>query len=181
MSECGHERKTLPASAVDAQKFAPLTLFKAQSPILPATRMVSPRRGRRDCGAAGDRRRSVSTRRTAFVSRSAGLAHIVRRDDGTSTGVWGVYTIKSAFQPVFAFSEGKLAIAAFEGLVRPFRDGAALSPYAFFRGIPPIDRFHVETLMRTLHLLNGTEIRLYRRAAPLRRRPARQRFQDRRR
>jgi EAL domain-containing protein (putative c-di-GMP-specific phosphodiesterase class I) len=89
------------------------------------------------------------------VSRSAGLAHIIRQDDGTSTGVWGVFTIKSAFQPVFAFGEGKLVITAFEGLVRPFRDGAALSPYAFFRGIPPVDRFHVETLMRTLHLLNA--------------------------
>ncbi|WP_127599539.1 EAL domain-containing protein [Nitratireductor alexandrii] len=89
------------------------------------------------------------------MSRSAGLAHIVRQNDGTSTGVWGVYTIKSAFQPVFAFGEGKLSIAAFEGLVRPFRDGTGLSPYAFFRSIPPIDRFHVETLMRTLHLLNA--------------------------
>ncbi|QDZ01975.1 EAL domain-containing protein [Nitratireductor mangrovi] len=89
------------------------------------------------------------------MSRSAGLAHIIRQDDGTSVGVWGVYTIKSAFQPVFAFGGGKLSITAYEGLVRPFRDGEGMSPGVFFKGIPAIDRFHVETLMRTLHILNA--------------------------
>lgn len=89
------------------------------------------------------------------MSRSVGLAHIVRQDDGTATGVWGVHTLKSAFQPIFAFQEGKLAIAAFEGLLRAFRDGQPVSPGAFFGSVPPIDRLHVETLARTLHLLNA--------------------------
>ncbi|TIN58942.1 MAG: EAL domain-containing protein, partial [Mesorhizobium sp.] len=30
------------------------------------------------------------------MSRSVGLAHIIRQDDGTSTGVWGIYTLQSA-------------------------------------------------------------------------------------
>ncbi|TIM84005.1 MAG: EAL domain-containing protein, partial [Mesorhizobium sp.] len=55
------------------------------------------------------------------MSRSIGLAHIVRHDDGTASGVWGNYTLQSAFQPIFAFSNGKLSITGFEGLIRPFR------------------------------------------------------------
>jgi EAL domain-containing protein (putative c-di-GMP-specific phosphodiesterase class I) len=89
------------------------------------------------------------------LSRSIGLAHIIRQDDGTSTGVWGVYTLKSAFQPIFAFRDGKLSVAAFEGLVRPFRDGEPQSPATFFATCPAADRLHVETLTRTLHLLNA--------------------------
>lgn len=89
------------------------------------------------------------------MSRSAGLAHIVRNADGISTGVWGIHTLKSAFQPIFAFEDGKLRIAAFEGLIRAFRDGEPVSPGTFFQGVPAVDRFHVETLTRTLHLLNA--------------------------
>jgi EAL domain-containing protein (putative c-di-GMP-specific phosphodiesterase class I) len=89
------------------------------------------------------------------VSRSIGLAQIIREDDGTSTGIWGAHTLKSAFQPIFAFDAGKLSIVAFEGLIRPFRDGEVWTPSAFFNSIPAVDRLHIETLTRTLHLLNA--------------------------
>ncbi len=89
------------------------------------------------------------------MSRSIGLARIIRHDDGTSTGVWGVYTLQSAFQPIFAFNHGKLSVAAFEGLIRPFRDGEPQSPMSFFSVCPAGDRLHVEALTRTLHLLNA--------------------------
>ena len=89
------------------------------------------------------------------MPRSAGLAHIVRNTDGTSTGVWGIHTLQSAFQPIFGFRDGKLRIVAFEALIRPFRDGQPVSPGSFFQGVPAVDRFHVETLSRTLHLLNA--------------------------
>jgi EAL domain-containing protein (putative c-di-GMP-specific phosphodiesterase class I) len=89
------------------------------------------------------------------VSRSIGLARIIRHDDGTSTGVWGAYTLRSAFQPIFAFDHGKLSVAAFEGLIRPFRDGEPQSPMSFFSVCPAGDRLHVEALTRTLHLLNA--------------------------
>ncbi|TGQ36432.1 MULTISPECIES: EAL domain-containing protein [unclassified Mesorhizobium] len=89
------------------------------------------------------------------MSRSIGLAHIIRHDDGTSTGVWGIYTLQSAFQPIFAFKDGKLSVAAFEGLIRPFRDGEPQSPMSFFSTCPAGDRLHVEALTRTLHLLNA--------------------------
>ena len=89
------------------------------------------------------------------MSRSIELAHIIRHDDGTSSGVWGIYTLQSAFQPIFAFNEGKLTVAAFEGLIRPFRDGEPQSPGAFFGTCPAADRLHIEALTRTLHLLNA--------------------------
>lgn len=89
------------------------------------------------------------------MSRSIGLAHIIRHDDGTSTGVWGIYTLQSAFQPIFAFKDGKLSVAAFEGLIRPFRDGEPQSPGIFFGTCPAADRLHIEALTRTLHLLNA--------------------------
>ena len=89
------------------------------------------------------------------MSRSIALAHIVRQDDGVATGVWANYTLQSAFQPIFAFRGGRLEIAAFEGLARPFRNGAGVAPGDFFRTIPAGDRLHVETLTRTLHLLNA--------------------------
>ncbi|TPI44515.1 EAL domain-containing protein [Mesorhizobium sp. B3-1-6] len=89
------------------------------------------------------------------MSRSIGLAHLIRHDDGTSTGVWGIYTLQSAFQPIFAFKEGKLSVAAFEGLIRPFRDGEPQSPGTFFGTCPAADRLHIEALTRTLHLLNA--------------------------
>jgi len=89
------------------------------------------------------------------VSRSVGLAHIIREDDGTFTGAWGIYTLRSAFQPIFAFSEGKLSLVAFEGLIRPFRDGEQQSPASFFDTCPAGDRLHIEALTRMLHLLNA--------------------------
>lgn len=89
------------------------------------------------------------------MSRSIGLAHIIRHDDGTSSGVWGIYTLQSAFQPIFAFNEGKLSVTAFEGLIRPFRDGEQQSPASFFSTCPANDRLHIEALTRTLHLLNA--------------------------
>lgn len=90
------------------------------------------------------------------MSRSVGLAHIVRQDDGTSTGVWGLFVLRSAFQPIYAFGPGgKVTIAAFEGLIRPFRDGQPVSPGVFFGMVPAADRLHVETLTRTIHLLNA--------------------------
>lgn len=85
----------------------------------------------------------------------AGLDHIEREEDGTATGWWGLFTLKSAFQPIFAFHDGNLRIEAFEALIRPFRDGEPESPPAFFATCNADDRQRVEELTRTLHLLNA--------------------------
>jgi EAL domain-containing protein (putative c-di-GMP-specific phosphodiesterase class I) len=89
------------------------------------------------------------------LSYAAALAHIARHDDGTATGIWAGYTLRSAFQPIFAFRPGRLEIVAYEGLIRPFRAGLPVSPGDFFRSVPAGDRLTVETLTRTLHLLNA--------------------------
>lgn len=82
-------------------------------------------------------------------------SHIIREEDGTSTGVWGPFVLKSAFQPIFAFEAGRLSLAAFEGLLRPFRDGEPLPPLAFLNSILAAERLLVENLAHTLHLLNA--------------------------
>lgn len=82
-------------------------------------------------------------------------SHIIREDDGASTGIWGPFFLRSAFQPIFAFEAGKLSLAAFEGLLRPFRDGEPLPPLAFLNSILAAERLLIENLAHTLHLLNA--------------------------
>lgn len=89
------------------------------------------------------------------MSRSLGLAHIIRHPDGTATAEWAEHELKSAFQPIFAFRSGRLEPVAFEGLLRPFLHGEPIAPTAFFAAVPARDRFAVETLSRTLHLVNA--------------------------
>jgi EAL domain-containing protein (putative c-di-GMP-specific phosphodiesterase class I) len=48
-----------------------------------------------------------------------------------------------------------VSVTAFEGLIRPFRDGEPQSPMSFFNTCPTVDRLHIEALTRTLHLLNA--------------------------
>lgn len=91
-----------------------------------------------------------------IVPRSKAMSHIVRLPDGSSEGAWTPYVLRTAFQPIFAFDEDrKLSVCAFEGLLRPFRDALPHRPQDFFHSIAPADRFHVETLSRTMHLLNA--------------------------
>lgn len=90
------------------------------------------------------------------MPRSKAMSHIVRLPDGSSEGAWTPYVLRTAFQPIFAFDkQRRLSVCAFEGLLRPFRDGLPHRPQDFFHSIAPADRFHVETLTRTLHLLNA--------------------------
>ena len=89
------------------------------------------------------------------VSGSSGSAPIIRQDDGTFAGVWGPFALKTAFQPIFTFQEGRLFAGAFEGLIRPLRDGEPVAPITFFNSVPAGERLHVETLTRTLHLQNA--------------------------
>jgi len=81
--------------------------------------------------------------------------HLVLEDNGAWTATWVPFVLKSAFQPIFRFSKGKLGPVAFEALLRPFRDGDLLSPSAFLNDLPTSERQHVETLTRSLHLLNA--------------------------
>ena len=91
------------------------------------------------------------------MARSVALAHLVRQPNGLSEGVWAGHTLRSAFQPIFSFRGDQLEITAYEGLLRAFREGESIPPMTFFANIPAMDRLHVETLTRTMHLLNAGE------------------------
>ncbi len=60
----------------------------------------------------------------------------------------------SAYQPIYGLVDGCLHLAAFEGLVRPFLQGAAISPASLFSDVALADRLFIETLCRTLHIAN---------------------------
>ncbi len=83
------------------------------------------------------------------------LANIHRLPDGPYFGAWSVFEIRTAFQPLFRFRGGKVEIGAYECLVRPFRNGEAISPGNFFPMIPHQDKVEVESLMRFVHLMNA--------------------------
>lgn len=93
--------------------------------------------------------------RSAALPRNAMIEHISRQANGTAVGVWGRHLLRSAFQPIFAFDHGKLKIAAYEGLIRPFENGTPVSPGEFFGSVKAIDRLRVETLTRTIHVFNA--------------------------
>jgi len=101
-----------------------------------------------------NRREDVESRENT-MARSVALAHLIRRDDGLSEGDWAGHTLLSAFQPIFSFDGGRPVATAFEGLLRAFHNGEPVAPMSFFSSIPALDRLHVETLTRTLHLLNA--------------------------
>lgn len=82
--------------------------------------------------------------------------HIIRGDDGVSTCVWGPFVLKSAFQPIFAFEDGKLVPIGFEALLRPFREGEAWRPLTFLHSLPIAERIVVENLCHALHLKNAS-------------------------
>ncbi len=84
---------------------------------------------------------------------------IVDEPNGTHFAVWGPFLLRSAFQPLFRFRNGKLAIAGVEGLIRPMLNGAPVMPGSFFRSIERHELRMVETLCRTLHILNATKFR----------------------
>lgn len=89
-----------------------------------------------------------------MASRAA-LDQISRQPNGTYVGIWGKHLLRSAYQPIFSFGKGQMNVAAYEGLIRPFEEGEPVAPSVFFGSIRAIDRFGVETLTRTLHVLNA--------------------------
>ena len=89
------------------------------------------------------------------MTRNFSRAHIAQGEDGIFTAMWGGHVLQSAFQPIFSLKDGQLSLVAFEALLRPVRGNIAVSPNQFFRQVATKDRFAVETLTRTLHLLNA--------------------------
>ncbi len=83
------------------------------------------------------------------------LKNIKRQKDGTYTTTYGDYMLRTAFQPIFGTdAAGRLELTAFEGLVRASLDGQEISPGAFFDTLDAGEMQHIDSLCRTLHILN---------------------------
>jgi EAL domain-containing protein (putative c-di-GMP-specific phosphodiesterase class I) len=82
------------------------------------------------------------------------ISRALPQKDGTQGWLFGPWQLRSAFQPIFSLKSGKAEIAGYEGLIRPFLAGRAVSPGLFFKNIENRDRMRVETITRDLHLSN---------------------------
>lgn len=74
--------------------------------------------------------------------------------DGLHVGAYGTFSLYAAYQPIFTRSDAGLEIVAFEGLVRPHRNGEPVSPLELFANVDDGDRLFVECMCRALHLRN---------------------------
>lgn len=89
------------------------------------------------------------------MSSKSIFTNLVRAGDGTYTAAYGSFILQSALQPIFRqYQDGILDIVAFEGLARPNRDGMPFSPAQFFPLVAPEDMPMIDSLLRTLHILN---------------------------
>ena len=75
--------------------------------------------------------------------------------DGSWTDSYGHYLLQSALQPIFSQdNDGALEVHAFEGLIRPSRGGEPVRPAEFFPDVALADKAMIDSLCRTLHILN---------------------------
>lgn len=83
------------------------------------------------------------------------FSNLRRDDDDAWVADYGPYTLHSALQPIFSQDDrGVLTLQAFEGLIRPARNGEMVRPGEFFSSIDARDRAKVDSLCRSLHIFN---------------------------
>lgn len=82
-------------------------------------------------------------------------AGLQRREDGTLSGNWGPFELRSAFQPIFSFRNKDVGISAYEALMRPFLDDRPVPLGIFFPRVPLAERGAVEVMARRVHLFNA--------------------------
>ena len=82
-------------------------------------------------------------------------ADLQRRTDGSLSGNWGPFELRSAFQPIFAFRNKNVNISAYEAMMRPFLDDRPVPLATFFPRVPLDERAAVEAMARRVHLFNA--------------------------
>lgn len=83
------------------------------------------------------------------------FSNLSRATDGTWSTAYGSFTLKSALQPIFRrLSDRRLDIDSFEGLVRPYHHGELVSPIEFFSRVDQQDIEAIDSILRTIHILN---------------------------
>ena len=83
------------------------------------------------------------------------FSNLLREADGSWSTAYAPFTLKSALQPIFRrLSDGRFDIDSFEGLVRPYQGSQLLSPAQLFAQVPPEDIEAMDSILRTIHILN---------------------------
>lgn len=82
-------------------------------------------------------------------------AQLVKSGDAWSTA-YGPFVLRSALQPIFRrVADDLFDIHSFQGLVRAERNGEAYPPSQFFPLVDPQDLPSVDSLLRSIHILNA--------------------------
>lgn len=83
------------------------------------------------------------------------FSNLAREADGSWSTAYAPYTLKSALQPIFRrLSDGRFDIDSFEGLVRPYHGTELISPAQLFAQVRPDDIEAIDSILRTIHILN---------------------------
>jgi len=82
---------------------------------------------------------------------------IVLEEDGSSSGAYGPFTLKTALQPLFdRGSDGQVQLRGFEALLRLFRGAEPFPTADFFSRIGSKERLVLDDFCRSLHLINAS-------------------------
>lgn len=82
---------------------------------------------------------------------------IVREENGSSSGAYGPFTLKTALQPIFERSNGgHVRLRGFEALLRLFRGEQPFPTTEFFSRIGSKERLALDDFCRSLHLINAS-------------------------
>ena len=83
-------------------------------------------------------------------------AKLVRKADGPWTTAYGPFLLQSAFQPIFRqLPNGLLDIDSLEGFVRVDQNDEPCPPSQLFAAVRDGELPDVESLLRTIHILNA--------------------------
>ncbi len=83
------------------------------------------------------------------------FSNLKREADGSWSTTYAPFVLRSALQPIFRrLTDGRLDIDSFEGLVRPYRGAQLLPPGQFFAQVRPDDIEAIDSILRTIHILN---------------------------
>ena len=90
-----------------------------------------------------------------MMNSNSVFARLERMEDGTFATSYGPFVLQTALQPIFGEdANGILELAAFEGLIRAKRNGEPVPPSQFFSMVTAADMQTIDSLCRTLHILN---------------------------
>lgn len=83
------------------------------------------------------------------------FSNLARETDGSWSTTYAPFTLKSALQPIFRrLSDGRFDIDSFEGLVRPYQGMELVPPAQLFKQVHPDDIEAIDSILRTIHILN---------------------------